>query len=365
MGRCLIFFFFLGSLFTLHAQERDAGYFLDAHYFYGTVLRHNKDISHLVRKHPEGFILGFNQYANGSKRWHREYNMPDWGVSAVYQNFKTEALGENMGVYAHFNFYFLERHALLRIGQGIAYNTNPFDLETNFKNNAFGSHFLSSTYLLLHFNKPAIWRQLGLQAGLGVVHYSNANVKAPNTSANTLTAQIGISYEMASRTLVPARIDSIESRFSEPIALHLVVRAGINESDYVNLGQHPFVVVGGYLDKRLSYKSSVQAGAEVFFSEFIEKEIDYLVASRLDASLTGGEDYRRVGVFLGHELHFNRLALLTQAGYYVYYPYDFEGRFYQRIGLQYHVTRAWFLGATLKTHGAKAEAVEFGIGYRL
>ena len=81
--------------------------------------------------------------------------------------------------------------------------------------------------------------------------------------------------------------------------------------------------------------------------------------------MKGNEDYRRIGIFAGHELFINKLSLLTQLGYYVYYPYDFEGRTYFRIGLKRYFGEKLFGALTLKSHGAKAEAVEFGIGIRL
>ena len=76
-------------------------------------------------------------------------------------------------------------------------------------------------------------------------------------------------------------------------------------------------------------------------------------------------DYKRVGVFVGHELFINKSSIETQFGYYAYYPFDFEGRVYQRIGLKHYFDDKWFAAVTLKTHAAKAEAVEIGIGIRL
>ena len=38
---------------------------------------------------------------------------------------------------------------------------------------------------------------------------------------------------------------------------------------------------------------------------------------------------------------------------------------YFRVGLKYYVYKNLFAALTLKSHGAKAEAVEFGIGIRL
>jgi len=81
--------------------------------------------------------------------------------------------------------------------------------------------------------------------------------------------------------------------------------------------------------------------------------------------LTGDEDYRRVGVFIGHELRFNKVAFVSQLGYYIYWPYEFENQFYNRLGLKrYFYNDKMFASITVKAHWAKAEAVEFGIGAR-
>jgi hypothetical protein len=72
-----------------------------------------------------------------------------------------------------------------------------------------------------------------------------------------------------------------------------------------------------------------------------------------------------VGLFVGHALHFNKLSLITQLGYYVCYSYDFEGSVYIRPGLKYIVYKNISPPISLKTHGAKAEAIEFGLGIRL
>ena len=82
-------------------------------------------------------------------------------------------------------------------------------------------------------------------------------------------------------------------------------------------------------------------------------------------NVSGDEDFKRVGVFVGHELFVNKMSLETQLGYYVYYPFDFEGRTYVRIGLKRYFNDKWFASLTLKSHAAKAEAVEVGIGIRL
>lgn len=363
MGRILVMAMLLcaGVLFS---QDNGGSAFVDANYFYGTILRHNKDIAHLIKGHPDGLILSYNQKTFGERRWQQAYNYPDWGVSFVYHNPQYDVLGANYGLYAHYNSYFFNRNVLLRIGQGIAYASNTFDLETNPKNNAYGSKLLSSTYVMLNYNKPYLFKNIGLQAGLAVIHYSNANVTAPNSSTNSLTFTIGLQYHL-DREGISTYVTKDYERYSEPVKFNLMLRTGVNESDYLNLGQEPFLVVSAFADKRLSYKSSVQMGVDAFFSYFLKRQIEYISISFPSYGVTGDEDYKRVGAFAGHELHVGDLGILTQVGYYVYYPYDFEGRTYFRAGLTYRLHKNLVTSATLKSHGAKAEAIEFGIGIRI
>ena len=115
----------------------------------------------------------------------------------------------------------------------------------------------------------------------------------------------------------------------------------------------------------MGHKSAIQLGTEVFFSKFLKELIYYKSVSFPEEDVTGDEDYKRVGVFVGHELFISRTSFVTQLGYYVYYPFDFEGRVYTRIGAKRYFGKKWFGALSLKSHGAKAEAIEFGLGVRL
>lgn len=346
------------------SQTQQATYFIDVNYFKGNIALHNNDILHLIKGHPEGIIISWNKKTFGKQDWEQRYNYPDYGVSFAYQNLKNDVLGNNYSLYAHYNFYFLNRNLLLRIGQGLAYTTNPYDKFENHKNIAFGSRILSSTYAMLNYKKERLIDRFGLQAGLSLIHYSNANVKAPNTSINSVTFNFGITYNLDENE--PNFINTItEEKYTEPLKINLVFRSGINESDIVDSGQYPFYVFSAYADKRLSHKSSIQLGADVFFSKFLKELIYYKSIAFPEEHVSGDEDWKRVGMFVGHELFINKMSVLSQLGYYVYYPYDFEGRTYFRVGLKRYFGDTWFAALTLKSHGAKAEAVEFGLGVRL
>ena len=250
------------------------------------------------------------------------------------------------------------------MAQGIAYTSNPYDKVDNPKNIAFGSRFLSSTYLMINYKKANLFDRVGLQAGLSLIHYSNANVKAPNTSINSITFNLGLSYDLSGTTRKYMEREK-EEKFTEQISYNLAFRTGINESDVIDSGQFPFYILSAYADKRLSHVSAVQFGVDVFFSNFLKELIYYQSVSFPEENVSGDEDYKRVGIFAGHELFINKMSIETQLGYYVYYPFDFEGRAYIRVGLKRYFSDKFFGAITLKSHGAKAEAVEFGIGVRL
>lgn len=364
MKNWLFFVLSVIGLFTFSQEKEPTNSYFDLNYFGGNIALHNKDILHLIKGHPEGFVFSWNKKTFGNKAWQQRFNYPDYGTSFMYQDLKNKELGDSYGLYAHLNLYFFKRNIMLRIAHGLAYNTNPYDKINNPKNIAFGSDILSSTYLMLYYKKDRIFNRLGLQSGLSLIHYSNANVKAPNTSVNTIAFNVGLTYNLDAEDRAFIK-DFNDDKFTEKIKYNIAFRSGINQSDVIGSDQFPFYIVSAYADKRLSHLSAIQFGADVFFSKFLEELIYYRSVSFPEENVSGDEDYKRVGLFVGHELFINKLSIESQFGYYVYYPYDFEGRTYLRIGLKRYFGKKIFGAVTLKSHGAKAEAVELGVGIRL
>lgn len=366
MKRLLYLCFFLCSLYGFSQnKEIPKKYVLDASQFYGSILLHNTDISHLITNHPGGLILGFNRKRFGNEEWESLYGYPDTGFSFVYQNMNNPTLGENYGLYAHYNFYAFKRNLQIRLGQGIAYNTNPYDKNTNFRNNAYGSHLLSSTMVMLNYHKENLFSGIGLKAGLSLIHYSNANFKAPNTSTNTMAFNVGFTYDLDGGGTHEFIKPESKEKITEPIRYNLALRTGVNESDVINSGRYGFWIFSGYADKRLGRKSAIQLGTDVFFSNFLKELIRFQSIAFPELDVAPDTDFKRVGLFVGHELFINKMSVISQLGYYVYYPFDFEGKVYNRIGLKRYFSDKVFAAITLKSHGAKAETVEFGIGVRL
>jgi hypothetical protein len=359
----VVFFAFAKAVTAQSPEQAPDISTIDVSLMHGTILQHNPDISHLITEHPKAVLLSYNRKTFGEEEWESRYGFPDWGFSGAYQDMKNYHLGEAYSAYAHYNFHFFNRNMQFRVGQGLAYMTKPFDVETNPQNNAYGTRITSSTYLVANYRKENIIQGLGFHAGASIIHYSNANVRAPNNSTNTWFFNAGLNYTL-NREDIPEYKIWEKRAYTEPIGLNAVARLGFNESDYRGSGQHPFYDFSVYVDKRINIKSSLHAGVELFVAEFLREYRDYQANSFPESGLTGDEDHKRAGVFIGHELHLGKTSVLTQLGYYFYQPIPFESKFYNRMGLQRKLTDEVFVSVSLKSHGAKAEGVSLGVGYR-
>ncbi len=366
MQKIFISLFFILSISSFSQQEKNTFSYIQASTFYGNILKHNKNVGHFLTNHPTGFMLSWNKKTTGKNAWEHRFNYPDFGVSMAYQDYKNPILGKLYSLYAHYNFYLLPRknnnQLVLRAGWGIAYNTNPYDKVTNPKNVAFGTAINSSTYFKLFYKREHIIHNLGFNAGLTFIHASNSSVKSPNTGVNVWATTIGLNYNLQDETKLDYLPFKEEKKYKEKIKYNFVFRFGANESDYIGSGVKPFYVLSAYADKRIGRKSALQFGADYYVSYMLK---DYIELNyQLDHTYKKG-DFKRGGLFVGHELFINKLSLITQLGYYVYYPVEVEGRIYERLGLKRYFNNKWFVSISLKAHAAKAETVAFGVGIRL
>jgi hypothetical protein len=310
-------------------------------------------------------MVNFGKRTDGSKEWHQAYNYPEYGGYFLYQDFKSQPLGQNYAVGAFYNFYFWKRQLQFKISQGIAFTTNPYDKVDNSKNKAFGSKLMGNTNFGFTYDNQTLFKNIGFHAGILFTHYSNGRVKSPNSGINTYLLNVGVNYNFSKDFNRIADTTLVKKSYKEPIKYNVILRTGVNENPIVNSGQFPFYHIGFYADKRLNRKSALQFGAELFLTQSIKEYIKYFSVAYPNQNIDPNTDYKRIGVFIGHELIINRISLEAQLGYYVYQPFKKDIPIYDRVGIKYYFTDKIFLGFTIKTHLFLAEALEFGIGYRI
>lgn len=359
---CFFICLFFSSFTHSKIFAQNPSYSIEAEMFRGAILPHSKQIEHLITEKPIGLLLSVNKTTDGSESWHNFYNYPEIGLSFHYQDNKNETLGNLMGLYAHSNFYFLNRKLQLRIAQGFAYATNPYSKENNFRNMAYGTHFMPSTYFKISYIERNLFKNLGLQAGILFIHHSNATIKSPNTSTNTLAFNLGLNYSFEEQhPTKTTRHESLDKRWQ----IVFNFRGGINESHILGMGQKPFYHLNFTTQRRLGYSGNIQFGTELFLSKTLKEMIPFLSHSFAENNINTNNDWKRIGISTGYELLFGQVAVEGQVGFYVYDKYKQNGSIYQRLGLKYYFNNHLSAIMSLKTHFAKAEAFEIGFGYKL
>lgn len=372
----LLITYFLLLFITLNTfcQDNNSNSYFQTSYFYGNIIKHNVQVGSLLKNHPEGFIFNWNKKSTENKSW-EHYNYPDFGYSFIYQDFKNPELGKSYALSTHYNFYLSKRtnpnNINLKIGFGLGYVTNPYDKETNTNNVAFGSHLNVNFYTGINYKREYLIDKLGINAGLILLHTSNGSIKTPNTGINVWAATVGMNYNLEDKKktitaienkIVTNKQNNELTNYKQPIKYNLRIQTGFNESGFIDNGVKPFLVFSAYADKRINQKSAIQFGSDLFL---IYSMKDYIKLSAILNDDFKKGDFKRVGIFVGHELFLNKTSLIGQLGYYAYYPVEFEGRIYERVGLKRYINKNWFVTLNLKVHIFKAETIALGIGIRI
>jgi len=74
-------------------------------------------------------------------------------------------------------------------------------------------------------------------------------------------------------------------------------------------------------------------------------------------------DSWRAGAGIGYGLSLDHFMLLVEMGRYFYDRLKYDGNFYHRIGARYMFDKGFIANLSLKTHFAKADVIELGLGY--
>ncbi len=342
------------SFSLLSAQKKVYPYSIDFNYHLGRVFLYGDNFVG-SKGGANTFVLAFNKQTLGNREWERTYNYPNYGLSLVCQKNNQSFLGNVYSLMFHYTHYFFERRLAMKIADGLSFATKPFDLNDN-PDNVFITSTLSNGFLFsLQWKEENLWRGLGWQAGLSFTHYSNGKIKLENKGLNTWFGHIGLNYSLGEEQK-GFIAKGICEELDKSLHYNFVARGGVNENTS-RTGYDKLYTLSFYVDKRVNKKSRIQFGCDYFASDFLKHE--------LIASGRGDYSSKRVGLFFGHDLVFNKFSIPIQVGYYVYNPTNYKKAIYQRVGAMYLFNKHLFMSLAVKVHLGSAEALEYGLGLRL
>jgi hypothetical protein len=360
----LTFSFLLFLTIGLAQEKKDSDIF-HTDYLYGKIIRHSPQILHLIQGPTQGVLFSWERETFGEENWQQLFNYPSYGASLLIQDMGSPELGKVYSLHGEYKFFFWHRKLSLKAGLGAGYIPNSYDPLTNPRNTAYGSTFTGSILFGLEYRFQNIFNSpIDFKFGTFLVHYSNGKTKSPNTSTNNYGLQAGLSYNFhqTEREYKTTVLEPISKQWS----WDLLVATGANDSGIWGEPNEAFLTLTTSVNKRLSHRSGIRFGLDAFFTPSVRTFINYrAIAFQEENNFQGDEDWRRFGLFLGHELYLGKWSVLSQVGYYIYYPVDYLDREYLKVGLRRYITENFYVSLLLKTHYSKAEAIEYGIGIRL
>ncbi|QSS96168.1 acyloxyacyl hydrolase [Psychroflexus sp. ALD_RP9] len=338
---------------------------------YAELLIHKNEVSHLANYRIKGVSATLETNTTGEKAWHSYFNFPNYGLILNYQDMGSPALGEVYSLSAFYKFFFLKRQMHVTTGLGFGFTNNRFDAIKNPKNIAYGSSMLANVLFELNYRLiPDFNKRINFDFGLFFQHFSNAKIKSPNSGTNHYGLQFGVSYNLNNSSVKTNRSNRKSTTAFEPdvdktLQFHFLIASGLNDLEILNTKPYPFFTFTALTEKKLSFVNSIQLGADLFLSYAAKEYNQFMVSAYPEEGISRYEDWKRVGLFAGHKFHLGELKLVSQLGYYIYYPIEYLDRVYTRIGLQYTMSKHIYASILLKSHYAKAESLELGIGFKL
>jgi hypothetical protein len=325
----------------------------------GFIVAHRPSVVHVLQKHCRSLELNFTQTTTKRKGWEELYNFPEIGFGYQYFNLgNPQELGSAQGLFGLIKFKlinhktnFLKTH----LGFGVGYVSKPFNVEDNYKNLLVGSRINATITTGIEY-QIRLSKKSEIISGINLTHYSNGGSNVPNMGINLAMLNIGLIYHL--NEIYPIEKDTVN--IDRAKSFEVLLAGGVTQIYPPNSPKYGVGIITADYLWPLKKKSVFTIGADAFVDGSHKK---FLLQ---DSIITDGfESAVRGGIHFGIGIQVGKCTGLLQTGYYFYNPYEIDGRIYNTLSFRYHLNNQWFVCFNLKSHYARADYFQYGIGYHL
>ncbi len=330
---------------------------------YGYIMAQHSYMDNLIQGYCRGISLDYIKPTYGSKLWQRENNMLDLGVSFNFIDFGNPQVLGHCYALAPFldiplNKKVRTRRVTFRLCWGAAYLDKDFNIETNHKNIAIGSHW--NTFVQFKwFWEFNLSKHLRLEPGLSFSHASNGRSQVPNLGLNVVSANLGIVYKFLKEDEAPKTLSDSSSVWPSKHEILVWGATGFNETG--NPGGPKYMAyalgVNYYYNKRNTHKFG--GGIDLCYET---QNFTHLQNEGTPAK--NWFDIVTVGPKFCYAYNVGRLSFPVEMGIYAISKPKEDGLFFHRIGIRHYCRNGLMINFSLKTHWAVASHFEYGLGYR-
>lgn len=336
-------------------QMREYGKSIELRPKAGFLISHRAGMSHLAMSHFYSGEIIYNFHTNGGRSWHKAYKLPTFGLLGIITyNQNKDVVGQAFGIGGCVKLPFVNGKKWAfnsRLGGGFAYLTRKFDIIENPKNNSIGSHF--NLLVILGIDLQYKFKSGYLSLGIDFTHYSNSGTRKPNLGLNIPSLLIGYGFHLKRPEVKDLEFEPVNKDWT--LLVHGVFSLNQNYNYQTKL--YPVYGINTYMSKRFGEKSGLSTGIDLIYNE----------SNRHFKTSPKNQTFwqtMQVGAFTTYDLHVYRFIFQLGMGVYVYNPLNPNGWFYHKIGGRVNLAKGYYINAIVKSHWAKADYFELGLGYQ-
>lgn len=324
----------------------------------GFLAAHRGTMGHLAKDRLFAGELSFSKRMR-SKDWSEEYRNPYAGVTLYGSNLgNKEILGYGFGMYGFIEFPWArtEKHVFTsKLGAGVGVVTKVYDVAKNPKNVPM-STYLNAVICLGIQGRWYIKPEHALVYSLDMTHFSNGSSKVPNLGVNMPFIGLGYEYTFKKKELPGVELKTFERvPFFKSWNVSLVGILSDKEIFPTGGKRYPVYSLSGMVFKQFKPKVGMEIALDVISKQSILRYRDYIAKSQWDIL--------QIGAFAGYTIPLDRFRFVIGMGGYIKDRYNPDALFYHRVGMRYQCHNGLLLNLVLKSHWAKADYIEYGIGY--
>lgn len=325
----------------------------------GFIVAHRPSVVHVLQKHCRSVELSFTKSTSKKGGWEELYNFPEIGFGYQFFNLgNPQELGTAQGLFGLVKFKLFNHktsYFKTHLGLGIGYVSKTFNINDNYKNLLVGSNINATITTGIEY-QIKLGKKTEFTSGINLTHYSNGGSNVPNMGINLVMLNIGLTYHI--NDIEPTTKDTLNVTRAE--AFDIVMAGGIKQIYPPNSPKYGVGILTTDYSWPLKKKSIVTIGADAFIDR---SHKNFLLQDSINAN--GIDGIMRGGIHVGYGLKVGQCTGILQTGYYLYNPYEIDGRIYTTLSFRYHLNNHWFACFNLKSHYARADYFQYGIGYHL
>jgi hypothetical protein len=376
----------------------------------GSVLKLDYHSQYLAINRLYGGGLSVEWQTMGDKAWHHYFNFPKTGFSASFTTLgNKKMLGNMFAFYPYLQFPLYRSNIFsfnIKSGVGISLITKYYGNTPHIEGRMYGlgkdENGVASTmincffYLGLNVEIP-VNERFSITANYAFNHASNGSIAQPNRGINMVNNYLGVKYSPKYKnTFFPEKNKSI-SNISPEIQYELTLSGGVRQLFYYEKKKYPIASLAFAAYKPLNNCYRMGLGVDVFYNamfgylnvpwkEGVWTDV-FIAENKLKNKIRGGISWQNelmfgkltAGFHFGIYLYDNIKNLQTydDVGYNpdgyglplkkgIFYKYNHATMYgwnYFRVVAKYRFSGHYFVSVGVKTHLARAEFIEWGLGY--